>query len=686
LGALALRTEVELRIGRPRLLPAGERAKNPQRPNPALLLRPARLLQAQAGADAGRADASQPHAAYVDQLIAPLAPEEERAEEAERIEEPQGRRFIGADLGAQARRRDGGGTTREQGARLRYRQETRSAGDWYVEADARSVQFAPGDPLASGDPGGGGQFTLYQSAFPLTSTLRMDNALGTLRGATHPFLSNSYRIFLPGSLFRGGSVSIGDGSTEFRAQAGALGRTIGNLAQRFVETPGTLSGGGIVHRAGERWTAGAQLWRLDGHPTIADHSSGALALQYFAPEHRLRLKGQALRDSFGRLGLWVDTDQRSGQWLHRFGAFRMQPRLLWTDAPVLNDQQGLYYRADRQSSLLTLSAGAELVRDNIHDDPLRPATRTVLGFGTANWRIDRLTSAGGTLSLREARTVGGLLGTPPAETVSASVFGSRRFDFGTSRLQLSVSDTRSTQSPARTTGLLWDHDVVVAESLQIGGQLGVESDRGTGTSAERFRYGLTARTPLPGGGGFAGSLSRIRATGGTAAGEDSLSAAASLDWPLARELSLLLQFGHQRNDPPASSLQAGLRDTMLLVQLRFAAASGVPFAAEGVRGPGLGVGTVRGRIFFDENQDGVWQATEKPASGVPVYLDGRFLRISDSRGEFEFPTVPTGDHTLLVAAENLPLPWAPAEAGAQRFAVPVRGTATVDIPLRRMDR
>jgi hypothetical protein len=681
-----LRPALELRVARPRALPAAQRTANPAKPNPTLQLRPARLLQAQAGAGAQRAGAAQPGQGYVDQLIAPVAPEEEPIEEAERVAEPEGRRFIGADLGALARRRDGGGTSHEQGARLRYRQETRSAGEWYVEADARAVHSAPGDPLAFGDPGGGGQFTLYQSAFPLTPTLRMDNALGTLRGATHPFLSNSYRVFLPGSLFRGGSASIGDGDTEFRAQAGSLGRTVGSLAQRFVETPGTLSGAGIVHRAGERWTAGAQFWRLDGHPTIADHSSGALALQHFAPQYGLRVKGQALRDSSGRLGVWADADQRSGQWLHRFGAFRMQPRLLWTDAPVLNDQHGLYYRADRQSSLLTLSAGAELVRDNIHDDPLRPATRIALGYGTANWRIDRLTSAGGTLSLREARTVGGLLGTPPAETVSASVFGSRRFDFGTSRLQFSLSETRSAQSPARTTGVLWDHDVVVAESIQLGAQLGAESDHGAATSAERIRYGLTARAPLPGGGGFAGSLARIRAAGGTASGEDSLSAAASLDWPIARELSLLLQFAHQRNDPAASSLQPGLRDTMLLVQLRFAAASGVPFAAEGARGPGLGVGTVRGRVFFDENQDGIWQATEKPASGVPVYLDGRFVRITDSRGEFEFPTVPTGDHALLVAAENLPLPWAPAEAGARRFAVPLRGAAVVDIPLRRMDR
>jgi hypothetical protein len=97
-----------------------------------------------------------------------------------------------------------------------------------------------------------------------------------------------------------------------------------------------------------------------------------------------------------------------------------------------------------------------------------------------------------------------------------------------------------------------------------------------------------------------------------------------------------------------------------------------------------GYGEVRGEVFFDANRDGVRQAGERPASGVFVYLDRRYERVTDSDGRYTFNTVPAGEHTVSIAVEDLPLPWGLDDDSPRTVSVAVREDSVVNIALTRI--
>jgi hypothetical protein len=100
----------------------------------------------------------------------------------------------------------------------------------------------------------------------------------------------------------------------------------------------------------------------------------------------------------------------------------------------------------------------------------------------------------------------------------------------------------------------------------------------------------------------------------------------------------------------------------------------------------VGSGRIVGWVFFDDNNDGVRQASERPAAGVIVYLDGRYSVTTDNDGRFEFVPVPTGPHALRLSVERVPLPWGLADEAPRKVDVPLRDAATVEIPLSRISQ
>ena len=91
---------------------------------------------------------------------------------------------------------------------------------------------------------------------------------------------------------------------------------------------------------------------------------------------------------------------------------------------------------------------------------------------------------------------------------------------------------------------------------------------------------------------------------------------------------------------------------------------------------------MRFRLSYEKR---IWRgAAELPAANVTVVLDGRFAVRTDSLGNYAFPDVAVGRHTISVVADNLPLPWSFEEADAARTVeVEVRRSVRVDIGARR---
>jgi hypothetical protein len=100
--------------------------------------------------------------------------------------------------------------------------------------------------------------------------------------------------------------------------------------------------------------------------------------------------------------------------------------------------------------------------------------------------------------------------------------------------------------------------------------------------------------------------------------------------------------------------------------------------------PGSPAGFIQGSVFLDENDSGLRDAGEAGVPGITVILNDRFSARTDSQGNFSFPMVATGAHTLRVMTDNLPLPWRFEDAEVvQEVELGVRQQVRVDFPARR---
>jgi hypothetical protein len=95
-------------------------------------------------------------------------------------------------------------------------------------------------------------------------------------------------------------------------------------------------------------------------------------------------------------------------------------------------------------------------------------------------------------------------------------------------------------------------------------------------------------------------------------------------------------------------------------------------------------GEVSGEVFYDDNRDGVRQAGERAASGIFVYLDNSYERVTDNEGRYTFNAVAAGEHAVSIAVEDLPLPWGLEDDMPQPLTVTVRGVAEVNFALTRI--
>ena len=121
-------------------------------------------------------------------------------------------------------------------------------------------------------------------------------------------------------------------------------------------------------------------------------------------------------------------------------------------------------------------------------------------------------------------------------------------------------------------------------------------------------------------------------------------------------------------------------DKTAYVYLRWEGSTGRPFAIAG-GAPGSGAGNVTGRVFYDNNRDGLPQIGEDGVRGVEVVLDGRYRTSTDSDGRFSFPMVGVGRHQLSLTLDSVPLPWGAAGTSGVSVDVPLRGEANAEIPV-----
>lgn len=621
--------------------------------------------------------------AYVDQLIDPLAPGSEEFLGDDEQQQPEGYRSFSTQYLHFQQDIDTAGKSYEDGVILHGQRETRHYGELEMYATARYEQ-----PLSGFDEPDnvGGRLTLRQYGFAASNNWLLDNSLGILRSDADPVLSNSYRISLPSTLVSGAKNWSRNGRTDLRISAGRIGTLGVGRIEDFDTTSGSLASLGASHAMGSNWLVTGQFIAIDDSDEVPDHESGAAALQYQTDDLRHRYVGHALLDSEGGNGIWLDGDDQLGRWRHRYGIFRLDPDLLWSDAPILDDQQGIYTRSELRSPRYNLTLGTDFNENNVDQRDDLPQRRNTSVFVTGNRRLQRYMSVGGTASFNRLQPRNDLAG-DRSQILRLSTFVQQRFGIGTSRLEVFIADIEEAGEDGDAHGLIWDQSWDLLRELSLSTTLShartnrLTSNQQRDSASVLFTHTVTPEFIWNG----SATYTRVKTTG--QADTDNYNATLGAVWYFRRHWDARLDLTWTRAEEPLDAFADvfDIEEKSLLFRVRHDFSGGRPYLAMGNQTGSSGFGEISGEVFYDMNRDGERQAGERAASGVFVYLDGRYESVTDNLGRYTFRNVPAGDHKVSVAVEDLALPWGLDDETPRAVGVTVRQSSMLDFALTRIN-
>jgi len=621
-----------------------------------------------------------PRPAYVDQLIEGVAREDEAPAAAEPGDLTPGLRVWSTEFVLDHREVSDIGATTSPGVALRHRRETEQYGDFVLEADVARGERFPSEPRLTR-----GRFTLFHDQFALSDSWTASSVLGTWRSAISPWLSSSYRINLPSSLAAGAFTTVTGRDSELRAGVGRIGRLVGMSVQGFEALDGTVASADYSKRLRDGTLLGGGVVSIQGSRDVPDHVAATLAadIPVTLPGMDGRMKLQAAMDDNGETGFWADGRVKSGRFNHRIGAYRMAPDLLFGEITPQKDSRGVYWRGDMRASAMTANAGLDLSSTNLDRNPARGGSDATEGYGNLSLRLDRSTSVGAGLSLRDdrPRTATGL----SSRRGAVSGWVSRVTPWGVARFDANYTRTNLDGRADVTRYYAWSHEwPLVGGMVSPSTLVTYTNEQVDGRPVRRTSANLLMRGDLLGPTSWSVSLTAVDVDDGEDS-ERNYNSAVSLDWQASPEWLVRLQWQRNQIQPTASSaLVPFTKDNTLILSARFEAIGGTPYPRVAAVGGRSGTGSIAGTLFFDENRDGKRQPTERGAGGVTVLLDGRQMQVTDAEGRFSFALVPPGEHRVSVVLERIPLPWGLEDEAPRPVAVQVREDARIEIGLTRV--
>ena len=628
--------------------------------------------------------AQPPTQPYRDRVIAPESLQPLPPDEDEAIDSDGLPRSLQAELNLSHSER-GSESFDEQGVSAGGLWETATLGGFSLDATLfRSDRERFGD-----EDGVGGSITLWQRRLPVDGGWWVDNGLGVLNTPSLPLQRRQYRFYLPTVPFAGASSDWTQAGGKLQVQ-GAFGRAgiySGTRVTGFDVAAGEVGALGAQWSWAPRWTGALSFLGTQGRIVPDDVGEAVLASGDTRAVHAASA-WQGGRDAVqinllssdgdaGQAGgAWIDASARRGRYSHNYGAFRLEPRLAWGALPISNDVEGGYYRLGYQYGRWLWNVGVDSLR-SISGAGFDGQYAT----GFARYQAHSTLGYGGGLSVRRA----------PEVSHGAQLFADKRTRWGQTRLQLDQAGGGSGGS-----GDSWQISLDQAFDLRQGtrlsaslayGALAYAGAASTSTTTLAFNGGrdLSDRLSVDG---------TARWTGATGPGaQRGVDLNLAVNWRISPHwwlsTTLYQSEGSRRSpfilDPLVTETPfiSAPRERSLFLTLRYERQAGRPLAVIGGV-PGAAVGTVVGTLYLDDNGDGVRAASEQPAINVTVVLDGRYSVRTDNAGNFEFPRVAVGTHTLGVVSDNLPLPWSFDDAAAQRTVeVTVRQAVRVEIGARR---
>jgi len=612
---------------------------------------------------------------YIDRLI-----DEDIIKEIEREEEYEESRLGPGSIGITYRYyrndTDNTETMTEHGAQLRWQQETISNGSFELLAQGL-VSDTPEDEKIED-----GRVLLRQQEYVFKDSLQMDSEIGHFRTYTPTNISRSYRFYLPSTILQGVNTRFYNNDTSLSINAGEIGTYNGIAAQAFKKTKGKLYGLGATYRVDDQWELGAQFWNTVDPENGENHRSYAGVLEYQDTESSQNLQIHFLGDSQSNIGLWLDDEFKYGKWHHYFGAFYFEPELLWTDTPIDNDREGLYLRSNRKSFRWQWTLGSEVSKNNLDDDPELAGNVTTASFINGTWRYRRKTQFGGSLNLNTSHADSGTA-VDDSKIYGLKSFALQQFIFGTSRLQLSLTENDAPVDDTTTYGALWDH-VWKAPFLN---RLNTDIEyTWTDNREDELSLRVSVEKSLLTDVKVTGTAQHVITEDNAIGKSKGTSLSFGLSWQFYENWLISLNADYNRNmNDPDNSESTTTDGKTILFSISYARSSGRKPLLYGRPTGNPGRGRLTGKVFLDENKDGRQNVNETALKNILVYLDGRFTAETDSEGKFEFWPVASGDHYMSIGIEDAPLPWGLEDESAKHVYVPIRGESEIDFALIKLN-
>ena len=572
------------------------------------------------------------------------------------------------------------GKSVSQGVLLAHRRETERYGDFaldveygYVNLETRAISTRKELSRA----------TLYHDNFALAANVASASALGVVRSTIPPWMASSWRVNLPTSQLGGFATVIDAPGRDFRASFGNLGRLAGNVVQGFERTSGQLASFSWSERVSVDWLAGVDVVGVRGSSAVPDNNSITVAGEYGGGGTPLKFKVQGIADDSGHYGGLIDAHYRSGRLAQRFGVYQMDPGLMFGENLGLTNTRGAYWRGDYRRAGSFFQLGAEYTENNIDRNPALSGNESLGAYANFSMPIALATQAGGGLSLRNERPRTGIGESRRISILNA--FVSRVSAIGTSRLDALFNETvpeSSSRESIRT--LSWNQDWPALAGIDINTLLSFENDRLSDKSVYRNSASVGLRGPLYGTVRWNATFTYVNVRDPLLA-EDNYNSSVGIDWQPVPNWSLRLQWLRNQISPTAPDpLLPYLRENTFQLSARWEESFGAPYPRLSTIGGRSGTGRIDGAIFYDENNDGTQQVTERGAANVVVILDGRRPVTTDREGRFSFDLVSPGTHQLRFEVERIPLPWGLADDTPRQVNVTLRQDARVEVPLSRV--
>ncbi|HAC33479.1 MAG TPA: hypothetical protein DCF45_03055 [Gammaproteobacteria bacterium] len=598
---------------------------------------------------------------------------------ADLMDTDRGRSLLGGELTFYRQSGSDQPTGWEQGVGITWSRETVNYGIISVDAGGR---YQSGH-LRNNEKATHETLLLRQDNLPLRGGWDISLAAGDHLSRPNPLLANSYRLKLSSSLIRGASATLASSTSRITLSSGEVGNLNGFQTRGFVTRSGWLTAVDYERQIDSKLKLAVNLSNLTGSEETPDHSSLAGAMEFSDKERDQHHQFHWLVDDRGAAGGWVDGKQRRGRWLHRYGLFRLEPALLWTDQQVGADRQGGYWQGDFRSFRKFLSLGWDYQQNNLDKEASLTTTEVHNLFARYSYQARRRLSIGGVASANLQNF--SEAGNGYKDQYALELFSRYKTRIGTANLRLKQQTEESDSGDSDRLSLSWDQEWSnfrvnrLRTNLTIGRENLVTDQLRETTLGILYDRRLGQNTRLD------ADLIFGQRSSNNADDTNTVDTNLGLLWQITPALSLRTNLNWSRNqsNPQAGSTREN-DQRRLFVTLQYSSSSGSAPRLLGRQSDTGGAGRITGTLFFDEDRDGIRSPGEQTASNVQLILDGRFRRSSDQNGDFEFWPVHGGEHQITIAEELLPLPWVVSEQVEQKVIVNPRRETRLEIPLVRI--